>query len=47
MQFTPEDLKNMYALISVAPIKGGESVTVALLLQKITGLLTPKEEEKK
>lgn len=49
MQFSNEDLKNIAALISNSPIKGGESLVVALLLQKIGSLLTPevkKETEK-
>lgn len=46
--FTQEELKNIKALIGIAPIKGTDALTVALLLQKIEGLLTPepKKEEK-
>lgn len=42
---TPEDIKNLIALISVAPIKGSESMTVALLLQKLNAMLQPKPKE--
>jgi hypothetical protein len=46
-QFTQEDLKNMLALINLAPIKGQEAVTVAILQQKIAKLIElPKEEPK-
>lgn len=44
-QFTSEELRNLAALINIAPIKGSESVTVALLLQKISTLLIPKGAE--
>ena len=40
--FTQEELKNILALINLAPIKGGEATTVALLQQKIVSLLTPE-----
>lgn len=39
--FTTEELKNISALINIAPIKGQEAMTVALLQQKIGSLLTP------
>ena len=39
--FTPEELKNILALINIAPIKGNEATIVALLQQKISILLTP------
>lgn len=44
-QFTIEELKNIAALINIAPIKGGESMTVALLLQKINILLQKNSAE--
>lgn len=50
--FTSEDIRNIVVLISKAPITGNESITVALLLQKLNTILntvakeTPKEEEK-
>lgn len=51
--FTQEELKNISALIQLAPITGKESVTVAQLLIKIGGMLTEtlttealKEEKK-
>jgi hypothetical protein len=47
--FTQEELKNILALVNLAPIKGQDAVTVALLQQKLSGLITPppvKEEEK-
>lgn len=40
--FTTEELKNILALINIAPIKGMEATTVALLQQKITQMLEPK-----
>ncbi len=46
---TQEDYKNILALIALAPIKGQEATTVALLQQKLVKLLTPepiKEETK-
>ena len=52
-QFTPEELKNLLALINLASIKGQEAITVALLQQKINNLLTqipsqiPTNEETK
>ncbi len=46
MQFTQEDLQNIFALISIAPITGKEAETVALLKQKIKVLLDSKEEKK-
>lgn len=39
-EFTQEEIKNILALISIAPIKGQEATTVALLQQKLTTLLT-------
>lgn len=46
-ELTQEDIKNILALISVAPIKGLEATGVAVLQQKLLGLLTPKEENVK
>ena len=37
--FTPEELKNLQVLISRTQITGQEALAVALLQQKITGLL--------
>ncbi len=48
--FTPQDIQNIIALINLAPIKGGEATTVALLQQKLAGLLpaeTPAETKEK
>lgn len=39
---TQEDYKNILALISNTPIKGGEAMVVAVLQQKLTKLLTPE-----
>lgn len=36
------EIKNLLALIAIAPIKGQEATTVALLQQKLTGMLTPE-----
>ena len=44
MDFTQEELKNILALINVAPIKGQEAFVVALLQQKLTSKLEPKLE---
>jgi len=44
--FTQEELKNLLALIAVAPIKGIEATTVALLQQKITSLVAISEVKK-
>lgn len=43
---TQEDWKNILVLISKATISGGEATTVAVLQQKLSGLLTPQEEKK-
>lgn len=51
--FTQEELKNISVLINIAPIKGAEATTVALLQQKINNLLvlpsenSPEPEPKK
>ena len=47
MNLTQEDLKNILALISNAPIRGQEATAVALLQQKLIALLEPKDEESK
>lgn len=44
-KLTQEDIKNIIALISVAPIKGQEATTVAILQQKLLSLLTPTKDE--
>ncbi len=44
MEFTQEELKNILALINVAPIKGQEATTVAMLQQKIVGMLQATEK---
>lgn len=36
------DIKNLLALIAIAPIKGVEATTVALLQQKLNAMLTPE-----
>jgi len=40
-QLTQEDYKNLLAMINVTTIKGAEALTVAILQQKLTKLLTP------
>lgn len=45
--FTQEEIKNILVLISLAPIKGAEAATVALLQEKISKFLTPEEDKKK
>lgn len=46
--FNKEELKNILALISLAPITGKEAVTVAVLQQKIAEMLAslPAVEDK-
>ncbi|MCK9371026.1 hypothetical protein M0R04_14035 [Candidatus Dojkabacteria bacterium] len=46
-QFSQEELKNILALIGTAPITGKDALVVALLQQKITGLLIPQPTEVK
>ena len=43
--FTQEEWKNILALISLAPISGKDALTVALLQQKISALITQPEPE--
>ena len=38
--FTQEEIKNLIALINLAPIKGLEAMTVAMLQQKLASMLT-------
>jgi len=49
--FNQEELKNILALVSIAPIKGADAMTVAFLQQKINALLVTEsvstEETKK
>ncbi len=45
MQFTNEELNNILALINRANITGQEAIAVAVLQQKIQGLLKPVEKE--
>lgn len=49
VELTKEDLGNIFSLISVAPIKGSEAPTVAILQQKIRALLqdNPEKEDVK
>lgn len=47
MDFTQEDYKNLLALINIAPIKGQEAMTVALLQQKLTSKLEPVKPDEK
>jgi len=45
-ELNQEDYKNILALIGIAPIKGQEATTVAILQQKLSRLLTPEEKPK-
>lgn len=49
--FTQEDYKNIAALIAIAPIKGSEAMTVAVLQQKLMAHInepaTPEKPEDK
>ena len=47
MQFTNEELTNILALINRSQIQGQEATVVAILQQKIAGLLKPVEKEDK
>lgn len=40
---TQEDIKNILALISRADIKGGEATAVAILQQKLGGMVTTSQ----
>lgn len=42
---TQEDIKNILAVILIAPITGKEAVTIALLQQKLSGMLPKSTEE--
>ena len=44
--FTKDELMNLKGLIQVATITGKDALTVALLQQKIDGLLAEKPTEK-
>lgn len=44
--FTQEELNNLLILISNGDIKAKDALAVALLQQKIAGLITPKENAK-
>lgn len=44
MEFTPQELKAIASLIGLAPITGKEAPGVAMLLQKISSMLTPKPQ---
>lgn len=47
-ELTQEDYKNILLLISRAQITGNEATSVAILQQKLSGMLeAPKEEQKK
>lgn len=41
-----QDYKNLLALIAIAPIKGNEATTVAVLQQKLNTLISESPEEK-
>ena len=43
MQFNQNELGIIKTLITRADIKGGEALTVAILMQKIDSLITPPE----
>jgi len=56
MELTQEDLKNILVLIGLAPIKGEQAMTVAILQKKINALknkvepkevIEPKKEDEK
>jgi hypothetical protein len=44
--FNAQELQTIAALINRASITGQEATTVAILLQKIAGLITPTPVEK-
>jgi hypothetical protein len=43
-QFTNDELNNILNIINIAPIKGSNAMTVALLQQKIVNLMKPDEK---
>ena len=45
-QFSQEELNNLIVLINRSNITGQESEHVAMLKQKIIGLITPKKDDK-
>lgn len=45
--FTEEDIRNLLALIAVAPIKGSEASVVADLQKKLSNILPPEGDKKK
>ena len=45
-QFTPEEVKNIRALLFRVDLKGTEAIVVGALLEKLNTLI-PKEEPKK
>ncbi len=45
-QFTKEELGNILTLLNRVEIKGGEAIPMAMLLQKIAGLVNVKKENK-
>jgi hypothetical protein len=40
MMLTPEEIKNLLLCLSKTPITGAEALTVALLQQKLSAMLT-------
>lgn len=42
---TQEEIKNLVTLIALAPIKGSDAMTVALLQQKLAKMLAPEPKK--
>lgn len=40
-KLTNQDINNLLSLINIAPIKGNEAMTVAVLQQKLNAMLVP------
>ena len=47
MEFTQEELQNILVLLNKAQITGREAVPIAMLMQKVEGMLKPVEKTEK
>ena len=45
--FTQDELQNIFVLLQRANITGKEALPIAMLQQKVSGLLDPKKPEEK
>ena len=44
--FSQEELKNLLTLLNRVDMKGNEALPMAMLMQKINGLITPEQPKK-